>query len=279
MKRFQPVETVVEALKQSQFLIVSGDVGEETVKRKIAYDPTASRHGVLGRSVYVKGFGEEVRSSQFDIEAYFAPHGPTNAVRLRRTNEKEFKGSVFVEFADVATAEKFLALEPKPLWKGTDVLEVKSKKEYTDGKALDIKEGRMEPSESYAPFRGGRDGGDRRGDGRGRGRGRGRGGNNNFRGGDRDRGGRGGRGGGERRDRGDRAEKGDRDPDDWKKRREDDRASGFKGEKKNDRRGGKGGRGGNRGGRDDRGPRNDRNNERENGQVLSSSKFMCFANL
>lgn len=247
MKRFEPVEAVVEALKQSQTLVVEGDVGEETVKRKVAYDPTANRSGILDRSVYVKGFGEEVRSSQFDIEAFFATHGPTNAVRLRRTNDKEFKGSVFVEFADVETAEKFLALDPKPLWKGTDVLEVKSKKEYTEGKALDIKEGRMEPSETYAP-RGGRG---RSGDTRGRGRGRG--GNNNFRGGDRDRGGRGGRGGGDRRDRG------DRDPDDWKKRREDDRASGFKGDKKNDRRGGKGGRGGNRGGR------NDRNDERENG--------------
>lgn len=252
MKRFEPISTVVAALRQSGFLDVAGPEGEETVKRKVAYDPSAPRHSVLKRSVYVKGFGDEEPSSQFDIEAFFAPYGPTNAVRLRRTPEKEFKGSVFVEFADEETAEKFLALDPKPKWKGKHDLEIKSKKEYTDGKEKDIKEGKMEPSESWAPRgRGGFRGNNARGEFRGRGRGRG---GNDSRG-DRDRGDRGGR------------DRGDRDPDDWKKRREEDRASGFKGDKKNDRnRGGRGNqRGGRRGGRDDRGPRNDRNGEREEG--------------
>ena len=248
MKRFEPISAVVEALRHSPLLVVEGTEGEETVKRKTAYNPATTRFGALLRSIYVKGFGAEEKSSQFDIEAFFSPYGPTNAVRLRRTNEKEFKGSVFVEFADEETAAKFMALDPKPKWKGTEELEFKTKKEYTEGKELDIKEGRMEPSESWAPGgRGGRGGrGNSRG-GRGEFRGRGRGGN--FRG---DRGGRGGRDG-ERRGRGDRSNKGgDRDPDDWKKRREDDRASGFKGDSRGDRRGG---RGGNRGGRDDREPR------------------------
>ncbi|KAE8452622.1 hypothetical protein EG329_013881 [Mollisiaceae sp. DMI_Dod_QoI] len=243
MKRFTSRSTVVAALRESKFLQVTGEEGKEQVNRLVAYDPTLTKSSKMeARSIYVKGFGDEEPSSQFDIEAFFAPYGPTRAVRLRRTPEKLFKGSVFVEFQDEETAKKFLELDSKPLWKGKHILQVQSKKEYTNGKEQDIKDGKLDPQEARTPYQ--------RGGFRGRGRGRG----GNFKGGDRERNG--------NRDRG------DRDPDDWKKRREDDRASGFK----DDRRNGRGGHGrdrdhkkGGRGGRrDDRGPRsNDRNRERE----------------
>lgn len=235
MRRFQPREAVIAALKESKFLVVSGEEGQETVRRKDAFDPKANRGKYFHRTVYVKGFGEEEPSSQFDIEAFFAPYGPLNAVRLRRSPDKAFKGSVFVEFAEDGQAEKFLALDPKPKWKDTIELDIKSKKEYVDGKVADIKAGRLQPNEarvlktSRGAFRGGR--GDR--------------GNN-----------RGGRGRGGR-------DRGDRDPDDWKRRREDDRASGFRDDKKN--RGGRGNRGGQRGGRRggrDGPSRDDENKER-----------------
>lgn len=239
MKRFQPYSAVVAALRDSHFLEVTGVEGQEEVKRKVAYDPTVPRSKVESRSVYVKGFGDEEPSSQFDIEAFFAPYGPTNAVRLRRTDDKLFKGSVFVEFQDEETAKKFLDLEDKPLWKGKNVLEIKSKTEYVEGKRQDIKDGKMEPKETWATGM----------------RGRGRGGRG-FRGGNR-----GGRGRDDR-DRGDRS-RGDRDPDDWKRRREEDRASGFKNDRRGDRRGNNRDRDNKRGGRrDDRGPQ-DRNRERE----------------
>jgi lupus La protein len=247
MKRFQPVSAVVAALRESQFLEVTGPEGHEQVKRKVAYDPAAPRSTSESRSVYVKGFGDEEPSSQFDIEAFFAQFGPTNAVRLRRSGEKLFKGSVFVEFADEETAQNFLALEPKPMWKGKHQLIIQSKKEYTSGKVQDIKDGKMEPAETWAPGS------------RGRGRGY-RGGNNNR-----------GERGNYRNDRDGRGRgdtRCDRDPDDWKKRREEDRASGFKdNHHRNDR--GRHGRDGDRKGRgrgrgrDDRGPRSDdRNRER-----------------
>ncbi|RDL33773.1 uncharacterized protein BP5553_08141 [Venustampulla echinocandica] len=233
MKRFTSEREVVAALKESAFLVVSGEEGEETVKRKIPYDPTFPRSRVESRSVYAKGFGEEEPSSQFDIEALFAPYGPTNAVRLRRADDKLFKGSVFVEFQDDETAEKFLALDPKPLWKGKE-LSFMSKRDYVAQKTKDIKDGKIQPKESWAPrpFRGG---------------------SNNVRG-------RGGNRGKNDRDHG--RDRGDRDPNDWKKRREDDQASGFK-----DRRNGNGrdrdnkNRRGRRGDRNDRGPQ-DRNRER-----------------
>jgi len=244
MKRFQPISAVVDALRESKFLNISGPEGEETVNRKTGYSATAVRPSVDPRSIYVKGFGDEEPSSQFDIEAFFAQFGSTNAVRLRRTGEKLFKGSVFVEFADEETAKNFLSLEPKPLWKSKYPLKIQSKKDYMDEKLQDIKDGKIEPAESWAP----RD----RGSGyRG----------NNHRGRGNYRNDSGGRGRGDAR--------GDRDPDDWKKRRDEDRANGFKDNHYKRERGHhrdgerKGGRGRGKG-RDEGGRRNnDRTRERE----------------
>jgi lupus La protein len=221
MRRFHPYSAIVAALKDSKFLNVAGAEGEEVVSRKVAYDPNVPVSKTESRSVYVKGFGDEEPSSQFDIEAFFAQFGSTNAVRLRRTPEKLFKGSVFVEWSDEETAQKFLALDPKPKWKGKHTLQIMSKTAYLDLKQQEIQDGTVQPSESWGPPRG-------------RGRGRGRGYRNGH-------------------DRG--RDRGDRDPDDWKKRREEDRASGFKDDRRHHR---------GRGRRDDRGPRNnDRNRERE----------------
>lgn len=250
MRRFQPYEAVVKALRGSATLDVVGEEGEEAVQRKTPFDPSSrSKNTVEARSIYAKGFGEEEPSSQFDIEAFFAPYGPTRAVRLRRSfQDKLFKGSVFVEFQDEETAQKFIDLEPKPKWKGKDELKIMTKAAYCEMKVDDIREGKVEPATHMEGFRG-RGRGGRGGDRGGRGRG-------DFK----ER--RGNRDGGNDRSN----DRGDRDPNDWKKRREDDRASGFK----NDRRGGRGGRGnrgrGGRGGRDNRDRRdnrNDRNRERE----------------
>lgn len=253
MKRFTSREAVVAALRDSRTLNLTGDEGNEQLTRKVPYDPLVAEDSdrIDARSIYVKGFGDEADDTQFEVEAFFKPYEGVEAVRLRRTPQKLFKGSVFVEFESAENAQAFLALEPKPLWKGEHILKVTSKKEYCDQKLQDIRDGKIEPGESYNP-------------GRGRGRGRGRGGRGGRGGGDRDnRDKRDNRDRGDRRDRGERSDRGDRDPDDWKKRREDDRANGFK-----DGRGrGRGGRGGRRD-RDDRGPRNnDRNKERseENG--------------
>ena len=233
MKRFADIKAVVAALRESEFLEVTGPEGLEEVNRKHAYEPQP-RSKVELRSIYAKGFGDEGASSQFDIEAFFTPYGPINSVRLRRTEDKLFKGSVFVEFQDEELKDKFLKLDPKPLWKDEHPLKIMSKTEYNEAKVEEIRDGKMEPGRAWA-----------------RGRGRGRGGRGGDRGGqrnDRDRGGR---------------DRGDRDPDDWKKRREDDRANGFRDDRnRRDNKGGRGGRG--RGRRDDRGPRNnDRNRERE----------------
>jgi lupus La protein len=103
-----------------------------------------------------KGFGEETPTTQFEIEAFFAPYGPTNAIRLRRMADRTFKGSVFVEFHDSTLQQSFLALEPKPKWKGEVDLMWKSKRDYVDEKDRDIKAGRIKPNPSWKPHRNGR---------------------------------------------------------------------------------------------------------------------------
>lgn len=149
MHRFQPYEAVVKALRDSQFLVISGEDGNETVARKVPYK--SSKPGdKFPVSVYVKGFGEEQPSTQFDIEAFFAKFGPVNAIRLRRDDDHLFKGSVFAEFDTEEQAKAFLALDPQPKYEGRD-LKIMSKRAYVDEKQKLIEEGKLEPSKSRAP--------------------------------------------------------------------------------------------------------------------------------
>ncbi|KAI9923781.1 hypothetical protein ASPWEDRAFT_27897 [Aspergillus wentii DTO 134E9] len=173
MRRFQPFSAIVEALKSAETVeLVDNDTA---VRRKTplpesvsdAHDPNVVKvfeDQAMSRSIYAKGFGTEEPSTQYDIESFFNQYGPTNAIRLRRTPDKIFKGSVFVEFESEEKQKAFLALDPKPQWKGQD-LAIKSKKEYCEEKVRDIEAGRIKPSNGRG-----------RGGNRGRGRGRGGGG-------------------------------------------------------------------------------------------------------
>ena len=230
MRHFQPFEAIVTALKESEILEVTND--DTCVRRKIPL-PESLDNGpdesavkvfedwAMPRSVYVKGFGEEVPTTQFDIEAFFAPYGPTNAIRLRRSDTKLFKGSVFVEFADEDLQKAFLALDPKPKFKGQD-LQIMSKKQYCDQKVEDIKTGKIKANARYDR--------DRRGPPNDRGR----------------------------KDRDVKRKRDDEDDRDWRERREDDRRSGFRDDKRRGNR--------DRDSRGGRGSRNDRHDRRDRGE-------------
>ena len=166
MRHFQPFEAIVEAMKTSDFLDLVEEAGEPPAVRRKEPLPEALNNGpdpdavrifedrAMPRSIYAKGFGEEERGTQYDIEAFFKPHGPTKAIRLRRSNDMVFKGSVFVEFASTELQEKFLALDPKPQYNGKN-LQIMSKKQYCDQKVEDIKAGKIKPNNAHPDRRGG----------------------------------------------------------------------------------------------------------------------------
>lgn len=137
MRRFKPFTAIVDALKQSKELLeVSED--NELVRRKVplvAPKPEQKQHA-FDRSIYAKGFGEETETTQFDLEKFFESYGAVKQVRLRRADDKKFKGSVFVEFEKLEDAEAFLALDPKPQYEGKELLAM-SKKGYVDMKAAE----------------------------------------------------------------------------------------------------------------------------------------------
>ena len=198
MRHFQPFEAIVEAMRDSTILELCEN---DTCVRRIDPLPSSLDNGpdpnaieifedrAMPRSVYAKGFGEEKPSTQFDIEHFFAEYGTTNAVRLRRSEDKVFKSSVFVEFDSEQTAKKFLELDPKPQFQGKD-LQIMSKKEYCDKKVEDIKAGRIRPNKPHnKPQRDDRRGG---------------------------------------RDRDYKRKRDDEDDRDWRIRREEDRKGGFR---------------------------------------------------
>ncbi|KAK9492564.1 hypothetical protein V1508DRAFT_418328 [Lipomyces doorenjongii] len=154
MRRFQPLDAIVSALCQSEELLEVSD-DRAKVRRRIPLKQPApeEKASAFMSSVYVKGFGKETPTSQFDIESFFEGFGfGVRQVRLRRDAEKKFKGSVFVEFASVDEAEKFIARDPKPKWDDTE-LEVMSKKVYVDMKANEGKTGSGKDKRPFDAFR------------------------------------------------------------------------------------------------------------------------------
>lgn len=162
MRCFQPYSAVVAALRDSKVLEVVGEEGKEAVKRKVPYKPMpASKAKAEAATVYVKGFGDEQPDTQFELETFFAQFGEVNGLKLRRTNEGLFKGSVFVTFADEETAKKFIATDPAPKWKEHD-LKIMSKHDYCEEKSDLIKQGKLAPNgTSQKKFYEGRDFGKR----------------------------------------------------------------------------------------------------------------------
>jgi len=230
MRHFQPYGAVRAAVKESPFLNLTDD---DELTRKMPLDErftddssknrTLVHTGSMPRSIYAKGFGDENDTTHLDIEAFFDPYGPISSVRLRRKEDGEFKGSVFVEFHNEEAQHQFLELDPKPQWNGKD-LDIMSKQEYVDMKHQGIIDGDVKPKSSgmHSFKRGGDRGGHRGGRGRGR----------------------------DRHDDDRRGSKEHYDKDDWRARRDRDNEGGRR------EGGGRGhGRGRGRGGRGDRGGR------------------------
>jgi len=108
---------IVGALKSSDQLEV--DESDTKIRRR---SEVQEPKGQFERSIYAKGFGKEVPDIQKNLEIFFNKYGYCNAVRMRRGEEKEFKGSVFAEFSDQSSVNAFLNADPKPSWNGEELL-------------------------------------------------------------------------------------------------------------------------------------------------------------
>jgi lupus La protein len=139
MRRFRPISAVVDSLRQSQNLLEVSEDGELVRRKTPLVEPKKEeKQNAFARSVYAKGFGDETKTSQFDIEKFFEQYGTIKQVRLRRTDDRKFKSSVFVEFAKLEDAEKFLALDPKPKYsEELGELLTMAKQAYVDMKAAE----------------------------------------------------------------------------------------------------------------------------------------------
>ncbi|KAF8636079.1 hypothetical protein AX17_003786 [Amanita inopinata Kibby_2008] len=122
------VEWVANALDLSDFLEV--DETKSKVRRRTEVTEPKDQ---FQRSVYAKGFGEEHANLQQELEELFDKYGRVNAVRMRRDQDKKFKGSVFTEFSDFTSVDKFLNCDPKPSWDGSELL-IMSKEAYCNMK-------------------------------------------------------------------------------------------------------------------------------------------------
>lgn len=116
-------EVISNALSQESPVI---ELNEEKthVHRKT---PLPESRETLARTIYVGGLPADATLD--DLQEFFAQHSEAvEAIRFRRTiKEREFKGSVFVEFA---TPEEALRVASLALQYGDSPLTVKSKMDY-----------------------------------------------------------------------------------------------------------------------------------------------------
>jgi lupus La protein len=137
MKKFRPVSAVVDALRQSKELLEVSEDGESVRRKLPLVEPKKEEiEAARARSIYAKGFPDEHKGLQIELEKYFEGYAPVKEVRMRRTEDKKFKNSVFVEFASVEDAKKFLEADPKPTYNDNELLTM-SKNAYIEMKAAE----------------------------------------------------------------------------------------------------------------------------------------------
>lgn len=113
MKKFRPVDKVVELLRTSKILEVSED--GENVRRTEPLDLEGAKNARLEqnkRTLAVMNFPHEnvtdMTELQEKLEEFFNKISQINQVRLRRDHSKKFNGTAIVEFKDMAESENFL---------------------------------------------------------------------------------------------------------------------------------------------------------------------------
>lgn len=139
MKKFRPVDKVVECLRESKVLKVSED--GENIKRIEPLDFEGAKNVRLEqnkRTLVVMNFPhenvEDMTALQENLEEFFNKLSEINQVRLRRDHTKKFNGTVVVEFKTLPKCEEFLKTysgeDAESLSYEGKKLEVSTKKQY-----------------------------------------------------------------------------------------------------------------------------------------------------
>jgi len=90
------------------------------------------------KTVYVKGLPLDLNMDR--AEEFFALHGKMCYIKLRKDNANQFKGSVFIEFAEQADADKLIANTDLRFTPDADPLLIKSRNDYFKSKNQNVKQ-------------------------------------------------------------------------------------------------------------------------------------------
>ncbi|GME80830.1 unnamed protein product [Ambrosiozyma monospora] len=135
MKKYRPIETIVEALRESKELLEVSENGE-LVKRKAPLPSNQNEIlvAINKRSVVVNHLPEDATLD--DLIKFFNTIGATNQVRMKK-KFKKFTGSAVVEFKTEEIANKLLEQEEKLKYGETEV-NVIAKVAYDESKAQEF---------------------------------------------------------------------------------------------------------------------------------------------
>lgn len=139
MKKYRPVDKVVECLKDSSILEVSAD--GENIRRKTPLQTVDFKDRNERVLVFMnfKKIEDEDKDKfltlQEDLEKFFNELIPVNQVRLKKDHKKKFNGIVEVEFKTKDASEKFLEDNKKEFAFQGQLLEIVTKKQYSLTKA------------------------------------------------------------------------------------------------------------------------------------------------
>lgn len=140
-------EVVAKALKKSEAGLVEVHEDNTKVRRNplkvIPANTEEARLEAKNKTIYCKPFPKDI--SMDALEAFFSNYGKVVYIMMRRTQQKIFKGSVFVEFSTEKEAKDFLALES--LKYEEEELITKTKEAYFKGKGEEFRKRREEEKE------------------------------------------------------------------------------------------------------------------------------------
>jgi lupus La protein len=122
------VKAVADAIADSEQLVLNAT--KDKVKRA---EPLPDVDTSAERTLYIKGYPtDDADVTIASITSYFSQFGKVNMVKMRKTLEKTFKGSVLVEFGTVAAMEE--ALKATHEYKGKPFTQVSTFADWNNEK-------------------------------------------------------------------------------------------------------------------------------------------------